>query len=54
MDIFHLILDLYLFESDPNRLQETFLGSDPNGTIYKSDHKLVRIADPNGIGSHWF
>ena len=45
------ILFPYLFKPYPNRLHETFLGSDPNGTIFQSYPKRVRIADPNGIGS---
>ena len=41
----------YQFGSDPTRLHETFLGSDPNGITFKSDPVWVRIADPNGFGS---
>ena len=41
----------YQLGSDPTRLQETFLGSDPKGTTFESDPVWVRIADPNGIGS---
>ena len=41
----------YQFGSDPARLHETFLGSDPNGITFESDPVWVRIADPNGFGS---
>ena len=41
----------YQFGSDPTRLHETFLGSDPNGITFESDPVLVRIADPDGFGS---
>ena len=41
----------YQFGSDPTRLHETFLGSDPNGITFESDPVWVRIADPNGFGS---
>ena len=41
----------YRSGSDPNRLHETFLGSDPNGINFESDPVCVRIADPNGFGS---
>ena len=41
----------YQFGSDPTRLHENFLGSDPNGITYESDPIRVRIADPNGFGS---
>ena len=41
----------YQFGSDPTRLHETYLGSDPNGIIFESDPVWVRIADPNGFGS---
>ena len=49
-------LDSYPYQfgsdlSDPSRLHETFLGSDPNGITFESDPIWVRIADPNGIGS---
>ena len=42
---------LYQFGSDPTRLRETFLGSDPNGITFESDPVWVRIADPNGFRS---
>ena len=41
----------YQFGSDPTRLHETFLGSDPNGITFESDPVWVRIVDPNGFGS---
>ena len=41
----------YPFGSYPIRLQETFLGSDPNEITFESDPVWVRIADPNGFGS---
>ena len=41
----------YQFGSDPTRLHETFLGSDPNGITFESDPVWVRIADPNEFGS---
>ena len=41
----------YQFGSDPTRLHETFLGSDPNGITFESDPVWVRIADPNVFGS---
>ena len=41
----------YQFGSDPTRLHETFLGSDPHGITFESDPVWVRIADPNGLGS---
>ena len=46
-----LDFDPYPFESDPTRLQETFLGSYPNGITFESDPVWVRIADPDGFGS---
>ena len=41
----------YQLGSDPTRLHETFLGSDPNGITFESDPVWVRIADPNEFGS---
>ena len=41
----------YQFGFDPTRLDETFLGSDPNGITFESDPVWVRIADPNGFES---
>ena len=48
---FGLNFDPYPFGSDPTRLHETFLGSDPNGITFESDLVWVRRADPNGFGS---
>ena len=39
------------FGSDPTRLHENFLGSDPNGITFESDPVRVRIADSNRLGS---
>ena len=41
----------YWFGSNRTRLQETILGSDPNGITFESDLVRVRIADPNWFGS---
>ena len=41
----------YQFGSNPTRLHETFLGSDPNGITFEGDPAWIRIADPGGFGS---
>ena len=46
-----LNFDLYPLGSDPTRLHETFLESDPNEISFESHPVWVRIADLNGFGS---